>query len=139
MKLRTFKLFVSFIFSGFMVPLWSASSQGSSTASPSPTVVSTLEPSKIDPLVRVRQMVENDPRNARTSLRKRYRPTRSIFWELRTEDAPWPRAGSPERERRRGRGNAVTAPHAEIVWHWASHTMERDDAERARYLLGLGL
>ena len=79
MKLQTFILFISFIFFGFIVPLWGASSQGSSTASPSPspTPISTLEASKIDPLVRVRQMVENDPRNARTSLRKRYRPTRS--------------------------------------------------------------
>ena len=58
MKLRTFILFFSFIFSGFIVPIWDALSQGT------PSPISTLEPSKIDPLIRVRQMVENDPRNA---------------------------------------------------------------------------
>ena len=63
MKLQTFILFISFIFFGFIVPLWGASSQGSSTASPSPTAISTLDPSKIDPLVRVQQRVENDPRS----------------------------------------------------------------------------
>jgi hypothetical protein len=80
MKLRTFILFVNFIFSGLIVPLWDALSQGSSTASPTP--ISTLEPSKIDPLVRVRQMVENDPRNASDIVTKAIQadPQHSIFY-----------------------------------------------------------
>jgi len=36
MKLRTFILFASFVFFGFIAPLCSALSQGSSTSSPSP-------------------------------------------------------------------------------------------------------
>ena len=97
MKLRTFLLFVSLIFSDFVVPLWDALSQGSS--SPSPTPISTLEPSKIDPLVRVRQMVENDPRNASDIVTKAIQadPQQSIFY-----------AGEVVRSAIRGLGNSIS-------------------------------
>src|SRR6516164_1405166 len=96
-KLQTLILFVSFIFSGFVIPLWGASSQGS--ASPSPTPISTPEPSKIDPLVRVRQMVENDPRNASDIVTKAIQadPQHSIFY-----------AGEVVRSAIRGLGNSIS-------------------------------
>ena len=95
MKSKTCILFVSVISSGFFVPLWGASSQGSSTASPSPT----LDPSKIDPLVRVRQMVENDPRNASDIVTKAIQadPQHSIFY-----------AGEVVRSAIRGLGNSIS-------------------------------
>src|SRR6516225_11918705 len=97
MKLQTLILFVSSIFSGFMIPLWGASSQGSSTASP--TAISTLEPSQIDPLVRVRQMVENNPQNASEIATKAIQadPQHSIFY-----------AGEVVRSAIRGLGNSIS-------------------------------
>jgi hypothetical protein len=95
MKLRTLILFFSFIFSGFIVPLWDALSQGSPSASPS----ATLEPSKIDPLLRVRQMVENDPRNASDIVTKAIQadPQHSIFY-----------AGEVVRSAIRGLGDSIS-------------------------------
>src|SRR6516165_611040 len=97
MKLRTFISFVSFMFSGFIIPLWDALSQGSS--SPSPTPISTLEPSKIDPLVRVREMVQNDPQNAPDIITKAIQaePQHSIFY-----------AGEVVRSAIRGLGNSTS-------------------------------
>jgi len=92
MKLQTLILFVSFILSGFIVLLCGASSQGSST--PSPTPISTLEASKIDLLLRVRQMVENDPRNASDIVTKAIQadPQHSIFYagEVVSVRDSWP-------------------------------------------------
>ena len=101
MKLRTFILCVC----GFIVPLWGASSQGIPSPSPSPSPssspapISTLEPSKIDPLVRVRQMVENDPRNAPDIVTKAIQadPEHSIFY-----------AGEVVRSAIRGLGNSTS-------------------------------
>jgi hypothetical protein len=95
MRLRTFKLFVSFILCGFIVPLCCALSQGSSSPSP----ISIVEPSKIDPLVRVRQMVENDPRSAPDIVTKAIQadPQHSIFY-----------AGEVVRSAIRGLGNSIS-------------------------------
>ena len=99
MKLRTFILFVSFVFSGFIAPLWGALSQGSPSPVPSASLspISTPEPSRIDPLVRVRQMVENDPRNAPDIVTKAIQadPQHSIFY-----------AGEVVRSAIRGLGNS---------------------------------
>jgi len=107
MKLRTSILFVSFIFSGFLVPLFCGLPQGSPSPSPipspipspSPTPLSTLEPSQIDPLVRVRQMVENNPQNASEIATKAIQadPQHSIFY-----------AGEVVRSAIRGLGNSIS-------------------------------
>src|SRR6516165_10857256 len=97
MKLITFILFVSFNFYGSMTPLLGALSQGS--PSPSPTPISTLEPSQIDPLVRVQQMVEMDPRNAPDIVTRAIQadPQHSIFY-----------AGEVVRSAIRGLGNSLS-------------------------------
>ena len=108
MRLRTFILFVSCILSGSRAvsqgssspsPSPSSSPSLSPTPRPSPAPISTLEPSKIDPLVRVRQMVENDPRNASDIVTKAIQadPQQSIFY-----------AGEVVRSAIRGLGNSIS-------------------------------